>query len=78
MDRWLSLHSLLASIATYYYFFAHALVTFAVSLVMVVRFDPASADPMDAEQRAVAAMVDDAGRAGLSLDALTSRAGRPG
>jgi selenocysteine-specific elongation factor len=38
-------------------------------------FDPASPDPVDAELRAVSAMVDDAGRAGLSVAALTSRAG---
>jgi diacylglycerol O-acyltransferase len=30
LDSWLSVHSVLAFIATYYYFFAHALVTFAV------------------------------------------------
>jgi selenocysteine-specific elongation factor len=38
-------------------------------------FDPASSDRAGAEQRAVAAMVDDAGPAGLLLDALTWRAG---
>ena len=38
-------------------------------------FDPASTDRADAEQRAVAAMVDDVGPAGLSLGAMTSRAG---
>jgi selenocysteine-specific elongation factor len=38
-------------------------------------FDPASTDRADAEQRAVAAMVEDVGPAGLSLDAMTSRAG---
>jgi selenocysteine-specific elongation factor len=38
-------------------------------------FDPASSDRAGAEQRAVAAMVDDAGPAGLMLDALTWRAG---
>ena len=40
-----------------------------------LEFDPASGNRVDAEQRAVAAMVDDAGPAGLSLDAMTSRAG---
>jgi selenocysteine-specific elongation factor len=38
-------------------------------------FDPASADQADAEQRAVAAIVDDVGPAGLSLGTMTSRAG---
>ncbi len=40
-----------------------------------LEFDPASDDRVDAEQRAVAVMVEDAGAAGLSLAALTSRAG---
>ncbi|HET6957651.1 MAG TPA: SelB C-terminal domain-containing protein, partial [Vicinamibacterales bacterium] len=38
-------------------------------------FDPASSDRTDAELRAVGVMVDDAGPAGLALDALTWRAG---
>jgi selenocysteine-specific elongation factor len=38
-------------------------------------FDPAATDRASAEQRAVAAMVDDAGQAGLLLAALTWRAG---
>ena len=38
-------------------------------------FDPATSDRTDAELRAVAVMVDDAGPAGLPLDALTWRAG---
>ena len=40
-----------------------------------LEFDPASSDRVEAEQRAVAVMVDDAGPAGLSLAAMTSRAG---
>ena len=40
-----------------------------------LEFDPASDDRVEAEQRAVAAMVDDSGPAGLSLTAMTSRAG---
>jgi len=38
-------------------------------------FDPASDDRVEAEQRAVAVMVEDSGPAGLSLAAMTSRAG---
>jgi selenocysteine-specific elongation factor len=38
-------------------------------------FDPAASDRASAEQRAVAAMVDDAGQAGLPLAALTWRVG---
>jgi len=34
LDRWLSAHSVLAFIATYYYFFAHALVTAALLAIM--------------------------------------------
>ena len=40
-----------------------------------LEFDPAAGDGVEAEQRAVAVMVDDAGPAGLSLAAMTSRAG---
>jgi selenocysteine-specific elongation factor len=40
-----------------------------------LHFDPASEDRAVAEQRAVVTMLDDAGAAGLSLAALTSRAG---
>ena len=40
-----------------------------------LEFDPASDDRVDAEQRAVDVMVEDAGPAGLSLAAMTSRAG---
>src|SRR4051812_19512103 len=36
-------------------------------------FDPASTDPLDAQRRAVAVMLDDAGASGLPLTALTSR-----
>ena len=38
-------------------------------------FDPATDDRVEAERRALAVMIDDAGRAGLSLAAMTSRAG---
>jgi selenocysteine-specific elongation factor len=38
-------------------------------------FDPATDDRVEAEQRAIAVMIDDAGRAGLSLAAMTSRCG---
>ena len=38
-------------------------------------FDPASGDGREAEQRAAAVMIEDAGAAGLSLAAMTSRAG---
>jgi len=34
LDRWLSAHSVLAFVATYYYFFAHVLVTAAILAVM--------------------------------------------
>ena len=34
LDRWLSVHSVLAFIATYYYFFAHALVTAAILAIL--------------------------------------------
>jgi selenocysteine-specific elongation factor len=40
-----------------------------------LEFDPASGDRVEAELRAVAVMVEDAGPAGLSLAAMTSRAG---
>lgn len=40
-----------------------------------LEFDPASSDPVEAEQRAVAVMLEDSGAAGLSLAAMTSRAG---
>jgi selenocysteine-specific elongation factor len=40
-----------------------------------LEFDPASSDRVEAEQRAVAVMVEDAGPAGLPLAAMTSRAG---
>jgi selenocysteine-specific elongation factor len=38
-------------------------------------FDPATDDRVEAERRALTVMIDDAGRAGLSLAAMTSRAG---
>jgi selenocysteine-specific elongation factor len=38
-------------------------------------FDPATDDRVEAERRALAVMIGDAGRAGLSLAAMTSRAG---
>jgi selenocysteine-specific elongation factor len=38
-------------------------------------FEPASGDRVEAEQRALAVMIDDAGRAGLPMTAMTSRAG---
>jgi selenocysteine-specific elongation factor len=38
-------------------------------------FDPGTDDLVGAERRALAVMIDDAGRAGLSLAAMTSRAG---
>jgi selenocysteine-specific elongation factor len=38
-------------------------------------FDPAAGDRVDAQRRAVAVMLDDAGAAGLLLSALTSRVG---
>jgi selenocysteine-specific elongation factor len=38
-------------------------------------FEPLSSDPAAAEQRALSVMVDDAGPAGLSIAAVTSRAG---
>jgi selenocysteine-specific elongation factor len=38
-------------------------------------FDPATDDRVEVERRALAVMIDDAGRAGLSLAAMTSRAG---
>ncbi len=34
LDRWLSMHSVLAFISTYYYFFAHAFVTAALLVIM--------------------------------------------
>jgi hypothetical protein len=34
LDRWLSLHSALAFVATYYYFFAHALVTASILAIL--------------------------------------------
>src|SRR5579862_4722407 len=34
LDRWLSVHSALAFVATYYYFFAHALVTAAILAIL--------------------------------------------
>ena len=40
-----------------------------------LEFDPMSSDRVEAEQRAVAVMVDDAGPVGLSFAAMTSRAG---
>ena len=40
-----------------------------------LEFDPAAGDRAAAEQRALAVMLDDAGAAGLSLAAMTSRAG---
>jgi selenocysteine-specific elongation factor len=40
-----------------------------------LEFDPAAGDREDAEERAVAVMIEDAGPAGLSLAAMTSRAG---
>ncbi len=40
-----------------------------------LEFDPSGSDPAEAELRAVSAMLDDAGAAGLSMAALTSRAG---
>ena len=47
----------------------------AVARCQRLEFDPGSSDPVDAELRAVSTMVDDAGAAGLSLEAMTSRAG---
>jgi selenocysteine-specific elongation factor len=38
-------------------------------------FDPAAGDRAEADQRALAVMIDDAGRAGLPLTAMISRAG---
>ncbi len=40
-----------------------------------LEFDPASSDRVEAEQRAIAVMLDDAGQAGMAMSALTSRAG---
>jgi len=40
LNRWLSAHSVLAFIATYYYFFAHVLVTFAVLALLWWRAPP--------------------------------------
>jgi selenocysteine-specific elongation factor len=40
-----------------------------------LEFDPSAGDRVEAEQRAVTAMLDDAGVAGLSIAAMTSRAG---
>ena len=47
----------------------------ALSRCQRLEFDPASSDRVEAEQRAVAAMVEDSGPAGLSIAAMTSRAG---
>jgi hypothetical protein len=40
LDRWLSAHEVLAFVASYYYFFAHALVTFAVLALLWWRSPP--------------------------------------
>jgi selenocysteine-specific elongation factor len=47
----------------------------AVARCKTLEFDPASGDRVEAEQRAVATMLDDAGGGGLSVAAMTSRAG---
>ena len=47
----------------------------ALSRCQRLDFDPVSSDRAEAEQRAVAVMVEDSGPAGLSLAAMTSRAG---
>jgi selenocysteine-specific elongation factor len=47
----------------------------ALSRCQRLEFDPVSSDRVEAEQRAVATMVEDSGPAGLSLAAVTSRAG---
>jgi selenocysteine-specific elongation factor len=47
----------------------------ALSRCQRLEFDPAVSDRVEAEQRAVAVMVEDSGPGGLSLAAMTSRAG---
>jgi len=47
----------------------------AIHRVRRLDFDPAQPDRTDADRRAVAVMLDDAGPAGLSLASLTARAG---